>query len=152
MASCRNDRVVITNVYYIQNDLDQLVALTFSKMVPWDTCATGSFFQVMYDSVCPEIPPHKAIRLHPIQREYKTIASHSIDPGHFLGGFTKLIVHSDTIVWESKYAKYGHMFSSDSIWSIYNYEDWQTVQADDVLNTFYSTFHITQENIERSAL
>ena len=150
LSSCVDKREIVTDIYYICNDLEQPIALEFSYPVPWDTCLSGDFVRVMYDSICPNIPPHKSIRLHPIQREYKKPDNHQIAPGYIFGGITKLILNADTIVWKSKYAKYGHMIFSDSIWSIYNYQNWQIKQADNLPYTFYSTFSITPSDIERS--
>lgn len=151
-SSCTNEREVVTDIYFIHNDLEQPVTLVFSNPVPWDTCLSGDFVRVMYDSICPNLPAQKTIRLHPVLRKYKKPENHDyqINPGYIFGGITKLIVNTDTIIWQSKYGKYGHMFSTDSIWSIYNYENWQTVQAEDMPYTFYSTFTITPSHVERS--
>ena len=146
LASCVNPKQTLTDEYLIFNDLDMPVTMQFSEPIAWDTCPAGTFIRVMYDNAA-ELPAHKQIRLHPIVREYEDPAMHRVEAGYLLGEVTKLIVGTDTIVWESKYKR---MFSSDSIWSIYNSDNWDIVKDPELPYTYYQTFRITQDQLERS--
>ena len=144
--SCRKGEK-FTDVYYIHNDLDQSVSFLFAHPMVWDTCATDSFVRVWYNSERAEIQAHKTIRLHPIDRDYTYPSAHAIEPGSLLGETTKMVVGADTIVWFSKYSR---MFTDDSVWSVYNTLDWKTVKDQRQPNTYYSTFTITEQSVERS--
>lgn len=144
-SSCLRPMVTITDVYYIHNDLDKPVSLIPSFSVAWDTCATGEFVRVWCSDERIAIPANKTIRLHPIDRDFDYSGAHRIEPGHILGSMTKLVCDNDTVVWESQY---GHMFTSDEIYSIYNKNNWKTVSDKNRPNTYHSTFNIIQSAIE----
>ena len=147
LSSCVDKRETITDEYFIHNDSESPVTLQFSQYVAWDTCSDGTFIQVKYDHICEGLPAHKKIRLHPIVREYKMPSLHGIQAGYILGEVTKLIVHTDTVLW---YSKYGKMFTNDSIWSIYNTNNWDIVKDQELPQTYYMTFTITEDQLERS--
>ena len=144
-SSCLRPMVTITDVYYIHNDLDKPVSLIPSFSVAWDTCATGEFVRVWCSDERIAIPANKTIRLHPIDRDFDYPGAHRIEPGHILGSMTRLVCDNDTVVWESQY---GHMFTSDEIYSIYNKNNWKTVSDKNRPNTYHSTFNIIQSAIE----
>ena len=140
LPGCKPQETV-TDYYYIQNDLEEPVSLVFANSVAWDMGTSGDFVQVWYDSICPDIPANKGVRLHPICRKSIYADAHKINPGHCMGSVTKLIVGADTITWKSDY---GHMFADDTTVSIYNVTCWTTVKDPDRPNTYHSTFTINK--------
>jgi len=155
LASCRDDRVVVTDVYYIQNEMDKPVTLDFSNLLFWDTCTASlsdKHTQVYFESDDIEIPAHGTIRLHPISRDYVNPSAHEVNLVHAIGARTTLVSDSDTVSWIAYKTKINtyRMFTSDSIWSIYNTNNWQTISDENVPYTYYNIFSITQKDIERS--
>ena len=157
LVACQNEET-ITDIYYIQNGLEDSVVMNFSYSIFWDTCSMHSaepYSYVRYESDKLTIPAHSTVRLHPIIRRLGNPTSHQLFPIEIIGPETKLIVRKDTITWHCDYRRQPPlmtyaMFTSDTIWSIYNTESWQTKQSEDLPYTYCHTFRITQEG-ERSA-
>lgn len=156
LSSCVDKKEEFTDVYYIHNELEEPISLVLQMSVYWDTCSTYSIqnnTRVWFSKEEVVIPTHTTIRLHPISRRNILPEAHQPDIASLLGYRTKLIIGSDTIVFNSAVrqsppAIFPAMFTDDSIFSIYNTMCWQTVQASDMPNTYYHTFSITTKNLE----
>ncbi len=147
-ASCIHTHETYTEEYYISNATEDTIRLEISQSVVWDLCASYNPQEVYYDSTCLTIVKGQTVRLHPIVREFRYRQSTSqINVCRLIGTNTKLITKQDTIEWT---VKYPHMFNNDSVWSIYNKRDWQTIQDNKKDYTYYHTFIISTDDIERS--
>lgn len=146
----------ITDVYYIHNDLDYDVMFDFSNQVLWDDCSdtTLHYTRVNEGAKTIILPAHSTIRLHPICREYANPSSHQIAPYYIIGEHTLFVANTDTIRWQAAIRSTPptyrlSMFTSDSVWSIYNTKNWQTVQDNIMPYTYYHTFSVTESDLER---
>ena len=150
LTSCVNKYTMFTDVYYVTNATDSTLRILTENSIVWDTCATNNLQHVWYNSGCVQIKPHKTIRLHPISREYKHMhAEDRMNIVTAIGKSAKLIIGTDTIQWS---VTNPYMFTDTRTWSIYNTECWQTVEDKQVPYTFYHTFTISTDDIERSLL
>ena len=146
LTSCIDQYATFTDIYYIHNKTLSEIVLETNHDLVWDTCGTSNPYRVSYNSV--RISPLQTIRIHPVVRSERYQSGEStpnITP--LIGTQNPLIYDSDTIEWEVDYPR---MFTNDSVWSIYNTQYWQTVKDSDAPYTFYHTFVITTENMERS--
>lgn len=151
-ASCTAPYTTFTDTYYIHNATDNVISLTTEHPVVWDTCAPENPQKVWFDSTTIFLKAGKTIRLHPIVREfkYKSVSVNDrLNVTWLIGTSTRLTAGTDTIVWQ---VQHNYMFESDSVWSIYNKRDWQTIKDNDLPYTYYHTFEITSEKIERNKL
>ena len=146
----------ITDVFYIHNDLDREVIFEFTNQVTWDDCSdsTQTYTRVNEGQQTIVLPAQSTIRLHPICREYANPASHQIAPYYIIGERTQLFVDADTISWRAPLRSTPptyrlSMFTSDTVWSIYNTQSWQTVQDNNLPYTYYHTFSVTESDLER---
>lgn len=150
MTACVSPYETYTEEYYIYNETEDTVRLEMNSPIVWDVCPIQNPQETYYDSSCLPIAGGQIVRLHPVIREFRDSRSESkINVVDIIGTHTLLITTRDTLVWE---VKYPYMFESDSLWSIYNKRDWQTVKDNQKSHTFYHTFIISSKNIERSAL
>lgn len=156
LVSC-NQKETYTEVYYIRNDLDRSIILDFHRQLFYDTCSvpsTDPLQRVCFESEA-EIPSGGTIRLHPICRRELRPNDRRAYPLGCLASLVTLIDGNDTIFWrpDERLTYPGAifcMFSSDSIYSPFNNLCWHAVEDANIPNTFYYTFPITQEDIERS--
>ena len=151
-ASCGNPYVTVTDSFFIANESDSTIQIVLNQSVVWDTCATcavgDDLTRVWYNSNTMPIKAGGKVRLHPIRKEYTgDIPDRHWNVAPVIGSSTQLIAGMDTIVWQ---VKNPYMFTSDSVWSIYNTEDWTSEKDSTILHSYYHTFVITTEKIERS--
>lgn len=148
IISCTNPHVTYTEVYYVSNETKDTVYLVTEHSVVWDTCALENPQRAYFSSDRLPIAGGKTVRLHPITREYRDhLTNDQINVCPLIGMHSQLIAGQDTIIWN---VTYPYMFETDSVWSIYNKVDWETMKDNDLPYTYYHTFRITIENIERS--
>ena len=125
-----------------------MVTLELQNAVVWDNNSADTIQQVWYDSSSVSISSGKTIRLHPIKRDFKLNSNGGgLNVTHIIGNSSALIIGSDTILWETQKWR---MFTSDTIWSIYNTENWLTTKDKDAPYTFHHSFVISSDRIERS--
>lgn len=156
-VSCKN-KETITDVYYICNNVEDTVFLNFSHSIYWDTCSvysTESYSYIRFANEELAIPARSMARLHPVIRTLRDPGALQLYPIEIIGTKTKLIISTDTISWYCAYRdvpplRDPSMFTSDTIWSIYNTESWQTIQSEELPYTFYHTFLVTRTDVERS--
>ena len=147
-TACTSPYVTFTDTYFITNSTANEISLLMEHSVVWDTCAGDNPQRAWLDSTCVQIQAGKTIRVHPITREYKDKrGDYRLNVVPLIGSSTQLVSGIDTIGWQ---VKNPYMFTNDSVWSIYNTADWQTTEETDVPYTYYHTFVITAEQIERS--
>lgn len=147
-SSC-NVHVTITDYYYLTNNADDTVRLLLNGSVVWDTCAAENVQRVWRDSNALIIAPRQTASLHPIRRSFSNkFAEHWWTIVGMLGRSVQLVYRNDTISWQN--GRTSEMFTSDEVWSIYNKENWQSVQDKNLPYTYYHTFLITTDEIERS--
>ena len=147
-SACINVYETATDYYYFTNHADDTVRLLLRPSVVWDTCAAENVQRVWCDSNALIIAPRKTACLHPIQRYFSNkYADHWWSIARVTGRSVQLVYRNDTISWQSERSE---MFSSDEVWSIYNRESWQTVKDKKLPYTYYHTFLITTDKIERS--
>ena len=147
MVSC-TPQETFTETYYISNSTDSKICLAVNNSVVWDTCSADNVQRVWFTTHTLTMNPHQTVRLHPIVREKRNeTASYDLNIVPILGNSAMLIRGTDTIRWEIQGYR---MFKSDTEWSIYNTEDWQTVEVEPHSYTYNHTFVITHDKIERS--
>lgn len=149
LVSCK-PKVTFTETYYIANSTNREISLEVNNSVVWDTCSTGNIQRAWFDTTTITVQPRKTIRLHPIVRDdrYET-SSYDLNIVPIVGTSVMLISGTDSVVWEIKNRQ---MFTSDTEWSIFNTESWQTVEKESNSYTYDHTFIVTQDKIERSKL
>lgn len=147
-TACTSHYVTYTDSYYVTNATESDISLMTECSIVWDTCSTDNPKRVWFDSTCVVVRAGKTIRLHPVTREYKNNqAGDLLNVVPLIGKSTQLISAADTIIW---LVKYPYMFTNDSVWSIYNTNDWQTTTDSILPYTYYHTFIINPKHIERS--
>lgn len=147
LASC-TPQETFTETYYISNSTGSEISLTVNNSIVWDTCSANNMQRVWFNTNTITVHPHQTIRLHPIVRvERAETASYNLNIVPIIGSSAMLIREADTIRWEIQGYR---MFTSDTEWSIYNTEDWQTVEVNPHSYTYNHTFVITHDKIERS--
>lgn len=147
-TACTSHHVTFTDTYYVTNATENEISLITEHSIVWDTCSTENPQRAWFDSTCVLVQAGKTVRLHPVTREFKDKHSEDrLNVTQLIGNLTQLVSDTDTIVWQ---VKYPHMFTNDSVWSIYNTTDWQTAKDSEMPYMYYHTFVITTEQIERS--
>lgn len=148
-SACVNPYETMTDYYYFANHADDTVRLLLNGSVAWDTCAAENVQRVWRDSNALIIAPRKTACLHPIRRTFSNkYAEHWWTVVSMVGHSVQLIYRNDTISWQN--GRTSEMFTSDEVWSIYNRASWQTVKDKKQPYTYYHTFLITTDEIERS--
>ena len=155
-VSCRKYETV-TDTYYISNKTGNDVSLVLSRSVVWDTCVSEDLHRVWFDSNTLPIAAGKAVRLHPIIRTFTNqVGGHWWNVIPVIGSSARLIIGNDTIIWNAERQDNSYtMYASDTRWSIFNMEDWVTVDWKSsnehrLPDTYEHRFLITDEKIERS--
>lgn len=156
LAACEGPKETITDVYYIHNRCSQLITIDFGHPLFWDTCSAGStatHCYVRYESEQVELPSGQIIRLHPVCRKAGDPLGHQPNALFVLGVSIQLITSDDTIQWYPAWKdrlpdEEPCMFDNDSVWSIYNVSNWQTIQDENLPYTYYHTFSVTEKDIE----
>lgn len=147
LVSC-TPQETFTETYYISNSTSSEIRLIMNNSVVWDTCSSANTQRVWFNSNTLTMNPHQTIRLHPIVREKRDeTASYDLNIVPIIENSAMLIRGTDTIRWEIQGYR---MFKSDTEWSIYNTEDWQTVEVEPHSYTYNHTFVITHDKIERT--
>ena len=155
-VSCRRYEPV-TDTYYISNKTGNEVCVVLQRSVVWDTCVTEGLHRVWFDSNTLPIEAGKTVRLHPIKRTFTNqVGGHWWNVIPVIGHSAQLIAGADTIVWSAERQENSYsMYSSDTRWSIFNVENWETEDwkssKEHKLPDMYDhTFIITTADIERS--
>lgn len=148
LVACTNPHVTYTEMYFVSNETEDTIYLVTEHPIVWDTCAEENPQRAYFTSDRLPVAGGETVRLHPVTHEFRDQRMNDqINVCPLIGMHSQLVVGADMIVWN---VTSPYMFETDSVWSIYNKVDWATVKDNDLPYTYYHTFRITTENIERS--